>query len=285
VVGSPVIDENMFFGRSAIINKIKSTIHKNHFYFLGDRRSGKTSLLKKLTEEIEKLSDTEYSFQPVPVDFQNISEGTLFKSISREFLKSATNLLHRFQLNPVAEKLRRDFKSQTEEANSVDHFAAMFYRIYKIISPEFETHIIFVLMMDEFDKINGFDESLKENFRHIFMRPETYRYLRLVAAGGKLTRWDRSSPFNFMIELGISQLTTEAARQLILTPSKGVVVWEEDVVDSILDFSQNKPYEIQKLCFNIVEYAMNNLIFEIDDSVLKKVLAKQEEGAKYEQYN
>lgn len=276
VVGSPIIDKDMFFGRSVIISKIVRGIHNNHYYILGERRSGKTSLLKRLTEEIEKINDQEYNFQPVPIDFQSISEKTFFKLISKELLKSADSLISRFLLKTTSEKLTLHFKSYTEKANCSDDFVDLFSLMYEVISAELNTPIIFVLMMDEFDKINEFDVSLKEEFRSIFMQSEMIDHLRLVAAGGKLEIWDRSSPFNFMIELDISQLSTEDARQLVLTPSKGVVVWQDKVVDYILNFSQKKPYEIQKLCFSIVDYALKNVIFEIDDSLLQNFLAQKE---------
>lgn len=277
VAGSPIIDKEKFFGRSEIIRKITHGIHNNHYYILGGRRSGKTSLLKRLAEEVENLPHPDYSFQPIFVDFQTFSEDSFFKTLCQELLKSANKLITRFDLNEISEKIGTRFGSQAETAEGADDFVDLLFQLYDMITPKLPKSIIFVLIMDEFDKINGFEVALKEEFRSIFMQCETVEHIKMIAAGGKLDEWDRSSPFNFLIEIPLSYLSAKAARQLIITPSRGVVLWEDSVIDSIVKSTERKPYEIQKRCSDIVDYALKNKIFKITDVVLKDFLAQRQE--------
>jgi len=277
IAGSPVLDKEMFYGRSEIIRTIIRGIHGNHYYILGERRSGKTSLLRRLTEEIKSLDDPKHDFCPIPLDFQSISEETLFKSLSGELLKSLSKL----ELKGFSDKIDSNFKQLAENAKSDDDFVYMFNHIYEAITRKHDKVVFFVLIIDEFSKINGFSISHKEQFRSVFMN--TDNHLKLIAAGGCLEEWDRSSPFNFMNQLDISKLSPEDARKMILVPSKGIVDWEDKVVDYILDFSKRGPFEIQKICSSLVDYAFENRIFKIDESVLEDFLSQQKkEGVEYE---
>lgn len=286
IVGSPVIEEELFFGRKDIIKKILNGIHRNHYYILGERRSGKTSLLKRLNNEIEKIDDHEYVYQPMSIDFQNITEKNLFRSLCLEFRKSVSILSHKFDFDEVAKLVDSEFGSLAEQAMNSDDFMDLFCRVNSAIGSQDKMlsnnkSIVFVLIIDEFDKINGFDITLKEEFRSIFMQREAVDHLRLIAAGGELQIWDRSSPFNFMIELHLSKLSKEDARQLIINPSRGVVAWDRNAVDRIIDISQDSPYMIQRFCSSVVDYALEKFIFKIDMSVLNKILAYQK-GIRHE---
>jgi hypothetical protein len=275
VVGSAIADKKMFFGRSSTTRKITNGIDHNHYYISGERRSGKTSLLRRVTEEIRNINDPELHFQPIPMDLQNVSEETFFKSLCTCFLKSVKEITDKYQAKELLERIDLDFKSLGEKAKNSDDFIKLFHEVQKAIDSKQEKSVIFVFIIDEFDKINGFNVTLKEKFRYIFMQSATAEHLRLVAAGGKLDIWDRSSPLNFLIELNISKLSTEDARELIITPSKGVVLWDDEILVYILDSSQKKPYEIQKLCFSLVDYALQNAIYKIDKSALDNFLAQK----------
>ncbi len=275
IVGSIIDSELMFFGRKNIIRKVMRGILYNHYYILGERRSGKTSLLIRLTKRIKDIETRYRIYETIWIDLQTTTEENFFQSITKEFLNSTQKLINQFhQLNHLSKKLF-DFKPVAKKANCSDDFVDLFYQINQYLSKELPSQILFVFIMDEFDKINEFDLSLKEEFRSIFMQSETISNLRLIAAGGNLDIWDRSSPFNFMIEVPLSQLSTEEARQLIITPSEEIVHWKEEVINSILEETKGKPYEIQKLCFTLMNYALERNIYIIDSSIHNRFLTQQ----------
>lgn len=268
VVGAPVINGECFVGRSEIISSILNGIHANDYYILGERRSGKTSLLKMVAEKLRNFDSDMYILQPVPVDFQSICEKTLFNSLAKELLNSAFKLAEKHDLHNLSKKLESKFQSWINTAEYDDDVVELVFQLHQIVLSEYELNLIFVLIIDEFDKMNGFEVQVKESFRSIFMRTENH--LRLIAAGGKLEKWDRTSPFNFMIEKTLSGLSKQDAVKLIKAPAKGIVVWDDAAVDYILDSSQRKPYEIQKLCADLVDYALENKIFRVDEQVMAR---------------
>ena len=64
VAGAPVIDENLFFGRDRLLERILQTIHNNSLLLYGERRIGKTSLQHQLMKRLSSLHDPTYSFYP-----------------------------------------------------------------------------------------------------------------------------------------------------------------------------------------------------------------------------
>ncbi len=267
VVGSPILERSLFVGREKIIRQIQQGIHNNHFYILGSPRSGKTSLLKRLAEKVDSFARPDYDFQVIEMDLQSITDKTLFTSLCQEFLKSASQFIEKYNLSGIDEHMVTEYTSRAKTTTTGDDFVDLFLAVSETIIQAHGKRVIFVVLFDEFDKINTFELAIKEQFRSIFM--QTVDNLRLVAAGGELDIWDRSSPFNFMIQIDLPPLTEEEARRLIVEPSKGIVIWDEKVLDEMILRTQGNPFELQKLCKNLVDYAVKNRIFEINQAVLQ----------------
>jgi hypothetical protein len=271
VVGPPV-DERIFFGRSDVIQSVLRGIHGNHYYILGDRRSGKTSLLRRLNEKIEGINHPQLAFYTIPLDFQRMTEEDLFRTLCEGLWEAAKRANDRRQVEEISTHSDLDFQTLVDGAQSVDDFREIYFHLYRFLASTSERELFFVLLIDEFDKINEFGVSTKEQFRSIFMHGET-QGLRLVAAGGELEIWDRSSPLNFFVELSISRLSSAEARRLIIEPSKGVVNWDDEVMEYIIKQTERKAYEIQKLCSSLVDFAFERRAFKIDGSLFSSFQA------------
>ncbi|MCP4300172.1 MAG: hypothetical protein GY783_06290, partial [Gammaproteobacteria bacterium] len=70
VAGAPVLEDDMFFGRRELVNRILQTIHNNSLLIYGERRIGKTSIQHQIKKRLRKLDDPHYDFHPVYVDLQ-----------------------------------------------------------------------------------------------------------------------------------------------------------------------------------------------------------------------
>ncbi len=84
MAGPPVLDENLFFGREQLIERVLQTIHNNSLLLYGERRIGKTSVQHHLKKRLENLRDPDYDFYPVYVDLQGVPEDKFFRTLSED---------------------------------------------------------------------------------------------------------------------------------------------------------------------------------------------------------
>lgn len=265
VVGSPILEEEMFFGRADILATIMRGIYNNSYYLRGERRSGKTSVLRRLEKDIGEIRHADTVFQTATLDLQSLTEETLYEGIGDALADSLRRSEHRHGVDLSA-------ALSEPRAENVDDLRELVEGIVAAVGAALAKNVIVVLLIDEFDKMNGFDLRYKEALRYVFMHSPD---LRLVGAGGPLVVWDQSSPFNFMIEIELGALAEDAARRLITEPAKGIVAWDDDVVDEILSVNQGKPYLIQDTCFKIVDRALATSVFRIDRAMWKSWVEQQ----------
>ena len=74
IAGAPVLEDEMFFGREQLLERILQTIHNNSILLYGERRIGKTSLQHHLKRRLQQLEDPDYVFYPVYIDLQGTPE-------------------------------------------------------------------------------------------------------------------------------------------------------------------------------------------------------------------
>ncbi|HCM77858.1 MAG TPA: hypothetical protein DIS90_15850, partial [Cytophagales bacterium] len=85
IVG-PWVSGTNFYGREAIIEDLLDENHKC-IYLIGNRRIGKTSLLHKIEEEVQKISEI-----PIFLDLQLTPEGgirRMARSLYEEVLRKS----------------------------------------------------------------------------------------------------------------------------------------------------------------------------------------------------
>jgi hypothetical protein len=116
-----------------------------------------------------------------------------------------------------------------------------------------------VFLLDEGDRLNRFSEATQMQLRGLLQDAFINQHVRLVWCGVSIDRaWqsDTSPWFNlFKAEFHIDSLKPEEARRLILEPVAGVYEYEAEAVTRIQELSLNKPYPIQSLCSNLIDYA------------------------------
>ena len=110
------------------------------------------------------------------------------------------------------------------------------------------------LLIDEVDALNEYSERINQRLRSIFMKTFSEHLVAIMSGVGIKRSWtSEGSPwYNFFDEIELTAFTREEAEALIRTPVEGYFRYEAEAVESILAWSELKPYVIQKFCIHAV---------------------------------
>ena len=271
VAGHPVRNDDMFYGRDALLHRIQGLVHKNSFMIHGNRRIGKTSLLLQLSRNLAGMQSSDYVFYPVYLDFQGINEEDLFHHMMAELLAQAEE----WGIS-LAGLQFRDVNHQYQSR----HFSRDIKHLIQRLQDKHKRHVMVVLLMDEVDVLNEFGEKTNQKLRGIFMK-DFAEHLTCVMAGIHLKKeWESSgSPwYNFFEEIPVRQIDEAEARRLILEPVQGIFRYRPDAVDLIVKETAGHPYLIQKLCVSLIGEKLGQSRFVIErEDVLRTLEHLQEE--------
>jgi conflict system STAND superfamily ATPase len=274
IAGSPVIEEDMFFGRTALLQQVLSTLHNNSLLLFGERRIGKTSLLHSIYRHVLRLQDDEYDFFPVLIDLEGVPEESFFATLVSEILaqleKRLGELPVRFQ--PALPK----------NAYDASDFVYDLRLVVRKLREETSKTPKLLLLLDEVDVLNTFTSRTNQRLRSLFMK--TFgRHLGLVMAGvGIRKSWDsEGSPwYNFFEEIPVKPFSEQEARELIRRPVEGIFRYEEEAVRQIIEACEGKPYLVQRCCIACVNRvsAEGRFVISRDDvnAILPNVLGGRE---------
>ena len=81
VAGTPIDNPKLFFGRQKLITNILQGVFNNHIAIQGPRRSGKSSLLIQIAQQLNGLDDAEFYFAPVMFDCHETTEASFFHDL------------------------------------------------------------------------------------------------------------------------------------------------------------------------------------------------------------
>jgi ligand-binding sensor domain-containing protein len=244
--GRPILDPDRFFGREPLIAQILNTIHQNDVLIHGERRIGKTSLLRQLEHRLRAMDDPDYQFIPVYADVEGVPQAEFFHLLMEEIVVTCQKAGHtppdlRFAGKAAADYTYRDFLRDLQSLLEVPQAAR--HRTIRLI-----------LLLDEVDVMNGYDQLVQQQFRRILMK-RFAQQVGVVASGVNVFReWSREeSPFrNLFVEIHLGTMEEESARRLITEPVKGIYSYDDEAVDLILRYSEHKPWRIQRLCLEVV---------------------------------
>ena len=270
IAGSPVREGDMFYGRDALIQRIQGLVHKNSFMIHGERRIGKTSLLLQLMQNLEDLTSEDYRFFPVFIDLQGTHEGELFHHMMSEVASRAAG----WDI-PLEELAYRD----EPDGYTARKFARDIKLLVKLLSERYPEHGLIVLLLDEVDCLNAFDEKTNQKLRGIFMK-DFADHLTCVMAGIHLKKeWEsHGSPwYNFFEEIPVQTIDPDDAESLIIEPVRGIFRYRRDAVRFIIERTDGRPYLIQKICVSVIESKLSAGRFVIDVADVETVLDKMDE--------
>ena len=275
IVGSPVDRREMFFGRADVIDRIKRQLgasnHANVILLEGNRRTGKTSILRQLGKE-----DVLPGWIPVYCSFQDaegdgakagITTRNVFRLLARRtgWTLGDAGVETWFPGLPEREP-DRPFKLA---------FLAALDQIFADGSAPFEAFEIYIaaaveaasprrilLMIDEFDKLQeGIDAGITspqvpENIRHLLQHQPG---LSAIITGSRRLKRLReeywSALFGLGYRVGISALPLDDARRLVTEPVEGRLGYLPQARDRLVELCACHPFLVQSLCSRVFERA------------------------------
>ncbi len=264
IYGAPVEAQSSFFGRKRELEQIIQAVikpTKQDILLIGERRTGKTSLLNQLKKRLTG------SFIPVNIVL-NTSEAkteNILTLVMQEVIKSLIK-----KGFPIDKHLQED----SNGSNFIDNLE----KSIETVQPE-KSGIKIVLLIDEADYLlqvkrnssNIVDAprsgSLRDRAQNILraalQSSEIGNYLRAVVVGTReLSTYvsQRSSPFfNHFRFVNLRLFSTDETRELIVKPAASLEYqYTEEAIGRITNLSGGQPYYCQAICYESFNSAMES---------------------------
>jgi len=294
IFGFPIQHPHLFFGREAIIERIRADINtppevKRDIALIGERRIGKTSLLYQLAHHLK-------------------SDGHLVFYLDLELMQNVPQFLQTF----IAE-LGQEVFSMHEKGNVKASFSRAFHRLdrklFRQLDIELQTPFLAVytnhVPQDMFSIFLRDVQQLLERFRKWRTQPSAkiicllyeitclknfeesrlYSLLRgiaqqtpsmvfIVAGTPEACRiiTDEASPFyNIFTPIHLGRLEQHPAIELITRPVKGKISYRNEALEYLLQTSQQHPYILQALCYHCIR-RLPSAETEVNTSIVKQAI-------------
>ena len=272
IVGNPIDREEMFFGRRDLIDKIRrqlSTSHSANVILLeGNRRTGKTSILKRL-----QAPHVLPGWIVVNCSFQGgegheskagLPTNEVFRLMARDIGQAVDDAGHQVSLpDMVLPDLKRRFKVAFVKALATAFSGPQPFQVFELYVQavlEAASPRRLLLMLDEFDKLQeGIDTGVTspqvpENIRYLL---HNYQGLSAILTGSRRLKRLReeywSALFGFGHRVSVSELPLGDARLLVKQPVEGRLTYVPEATDRVVELCSRQPFLIQSLCNRIFE--------------------------------
>ena len=274
IVGNPVDRQEMFFGRSEVIERIKrqveSSTHANVVLLEGNRRTGKTSILRQLAK-----ADVLPEWIPVDCSLQDaegdggkpgISTRNLYRLLARRTGWTLYNagvetwfpqLPERASNRPFKVAFRHALDEVFADEQPFETFAVYIAAAVQAASPR-----RILLMLDEFDKLQeGIDAGVTspqapENIRHLLQHQAG---LSAIITGSRRLKRLREEYWSALFGLGcripVSALPDDDAKRLVTDPVAERLDYLPRARDRVVELTSRHPFLVQSLCNQVFEQA------------------------------
>lgn len=238
IIGRPIDEPEKFFGRTDLFRFVKENLRQGASVILlhGQRRIGKSSLLCHIPRVVDL---DEFVF--VPFDLESYSK----ESLSSVLDALAKEILDHLELN--VDKVIPPSITQLEKNPDI-FFHQFLTQVYKELAEK-----KLVLLLDEFDAIgNNYSNSVVEHlFSYLKSLVARHNNLVIILFAGRQSE-DLSNLLNVFENAKIREirlLDELSAKELITKPAKGVLTYDSEAVEAILELSAGHPYFTQIICF------------------------------------
>ncbi len=275
IVGSPVDRQEMFFGRADVIGRIQRQLgagnHANVILLEGNRRTGKTSVLRQLGK-----ADVLPGWIPVYCSFQDaegdgakagVATRNVFRLLARTtgWALGGAGVETWFPGLPEREPgrpFKLAFRAALDRVFTDGGAPFESFEIYIAAAVEAASPRRILLMLDEFDKLQeGIDTGITspqvpENIRHLLQHQPGVS--AIVTGSRRLKRlreeyW--SALFGLGYRVGISALPLDDARRLVTEPVEGRLGYLPQARDRLAELCACHPFLVQSLCNRVFERA------------------------------
>jgi ABC-type branched-subunit amino acid transport system substrate-binding protein len=263
IIGRPIRRDEIFFGRESLFRFIEDNLLQNVKFILlhGQRRIGKSSVLEQISNFVKS---NEFIF--VQFDLQDKGQSNL------------NNILHNLattiidQIGIDGNNLQTPTEAELEQ--DIDSFSRF---LLQNVYPEIHDKKI-VLLLDEFDVANnesndiniveqqGFFPYLKRLLKEqdkLFIIPVIGRYLNDLP---NLLNLFKDAPYQ---EIGL--LDDISAKLMIANPAEGVLIYQREAIQEIIQLSAGHPYFTQTICFTLFQQARTSNKWTVDRDDVKNI--------------
>jgi outer membrane protein assembly factor BamB len=241
IVGPPVTGEVSFYGREDIfqfVNNVLDSANERVIVLYGQRRIGKTSVLHQLTRNLSP------KFHTVFFDLM----GHARDSLPKVLFSLATIIAKSLEILPP---------KSAEFENAENYFQDVFLpKAYEELG---EKRLL--LLFDEFDVLGDEPltgtaaiETLFLYFRQLIADESRLAFVFVVGRRIEELTMEYQSIFKQAQYKRISLLERDEAVRLVTEPVKGVIGYDPDAVDALLDLTACHPYLTQLMCSEVFNY-------------------------------
>jgi len=249
-----IVDGRYFIDREKEREEISSLLKsENHLILTGPRRYGKSSLIRKVINDLDRPS--------VIIDLQlaNSTSDLASMLLKRSYMifpgqrmKMALRhfrIIPSITINPVSNMAEFSFQPVTDHRPILEDSLNL---IEKLSNAENKVVVVF----DEFQEAERIDSSLMRQLRSIMQEHKKINYI-LTGSQESLMRdifSNKKSPFyHFGMIMRLGKIPADEFNRFICSGFKGYVQDEVSVADNILSVTQCHPYYTQQLAFTAWE--------------------------------
>jgi len=249
IAGAPIRNEEMFFGRRQLLERILRTLPNNSLMVYGPRRIGKTSVQYQLLRLLKARQDPDYHFAPVFIDLQGVPEEIFFAHLIEEVREQLGEEIAAAVPAP-ADRQKYGHRELANDLRSVINI------LQSRLPANKKVRLVFLI--DEVDALNRYSERTNQRLRAIFMKSFSENLVAVLTGSNIRKEWEsESSPwYNFFEQAPMPALSRDEALQLIHAPVKGFFKFAPEAADKIWEASQGRPFVIQKFCVRLVNRAI-----------------------------
>ncbi|MGJ5195202.1 N-6 DNA methylase [Bradyrhizobium sp. HKCCYLRH1030] len=277
VTGSPLEPRHgheVFFGRDDVIGQISRQIatHGNVVLLEGNRRAGKTSILKHLEGRkaipgwmaiYASLQGAEGATEAVGIPTPEV-----FREIARSIATGLTKLgmdvpLPNGQVIRAGKAVLGTARACRDGIGDEAPFADFREYLELLLSTLEPLGLGLLLMLDEFDKLQeGIDNGVTspqvpENIRFLI---QTYPNFSAILTGSRRLKRLREEYWSALYGLGISVQVTaldmQSARSVVTEPVRGKLTYSPEAIERVVELTARQPYLMQCLCNKVFDYAV-----------------------------
>ncbi len=267
ITGSPIRKPEGFFGREQVINEILAAVHANHLIIYGEKRIGKTSLLYQVGYHLQIQAEdknSKFYFLPVHLDLEAVPQEKFFTSLIQAILRA-------LKVSPKGLIYKKDkiYYDQIDLEQDLETLVGILQKQH----PDKEIRIIFLL--DEMGRFISYESDIHEQFRSLLLTPVGDK-VKVIMAGisVQLVHQITSPWYNVFKETELAPFDEPSARQLITEPVRGYYTYEPDGLNMLLQCSDLKPNEIQRLGSLAVDAMFKRMLKPTDELGAKKIPAE-----------
>ncbi len=265
IIGRPIWEAECFFGREDLFYFVEDNLKQKVKVILlhGQRRIGKSSILAQITNFV-KLEQ----FVFIPISLEGKSQKPLSEVLYELAEDIKEHLIDDCQLSEdeITLPSLKDFEY------NIEIFTEIFLpEVYRVLNDK-----SLVLLLDEFDILGEHNQGTSIDHFFPYLQSILYKQSKLFiipVIGRQISDMPMLlSLFKDAPHKQVGLLEKHYAAQLITKPAQGILEYQADAIQAILELSAGHPYFTQAICFAIFGQARQQQKWEVTREDVKQII-------------